>query len=100
MITYTVIKPFTVVPNNVPLEINDTLVKYEDSVLVIMGSSNSTYVTFYEWVGSPSSLQYLQYTSQEPDTSGGSGVVTPINTSSNYTTTDIVNKINEIIGVI
>jgi len=98
MITYTVIKTFTITPNNIPLAIGDSVVKYDDSVLVIADGNSITSFTFYNWVGSPSSLGFFEYVSQSDDPS--SSTVVPIDLESNFTTTDIVNKINEVIATI
>lgn len=99
MIIYTVTNPFTIMPDNVDLSIGDTLIKYEDSILVLVGTKRITFVTFYEWLGGTSSLEYFEPTSQEPD-DGGAILVAELDPLSNYTTTDIVNKLNEVIGAI
>jgi hypothetical protein len=86
-------------PENLALAIGDTLVKYSDSILVKIGTTRITYITFYEWLGSTPSLEYFEFTSQEPDDGGGT-LVAEIDPLSDYTTTDIVNKINEVITAI
>lgn len=98
MKTYSVIKPFTITPLGIPVAIGDSVIKYDDLVAVRVGSSRITDITFYNWVGSASSLSFFTFVSEGAD-SGGE-LIAPIDTLSNYTTTDIVNKINETITVI
>jgi hypothetical protein len=84
---------------NIDLAIGDTVIKYSGSVVVKTGTTRITFVTFYEWLGSTPSLEYFELTSQEPDDGGGT-LVAEIDPLSDYDTTDIVNKINEVITAI
>ena len=59
MTTYTVTQVFTKTPENIALNIGDTLVKYSDSVLVKIGTVSITSITFYYWIGSASSLAFM-----------------------------------------
>lgn len=107
MKNYTVLKAFTLCPAQVALHVGDTLGRYDDHVVVAVGSDLLTSESLYAWVGSTSSEPYLSYTStvvDPPYGGGGGGVPGPIPTQldpdSEFSTLDIVNKINETIVAI
>lgn len=98
MINYTVTKPFVKQPENISLAVSDSVSKYSDSQKVLIGTTVITEKTFYSWVGSPESFDYLEYSSTEADPSGSG--ISPIDPDSEYHTYDLVAKINEIISEI
>lgn len=52
--------------------IGQTVSKYDNSVVVLIGSTEYTNQALYDWVGSADSLNYLTFTGSAPDP-GGSG---------------------------
>ena len=96
MKTYLITQDFTISPGNLSAESGNPLIKYDDSVLVTVAGASITSSTFYAWVGSSSSSDYLELQSSEADPVE-SGKPDKIVIESNFNTTDIVTKINEVI---
>lgn len=97
MKVYTAIKEFIIKPQNVTIHVGDTLTKYDNTVVVSFDSSYSTATSFWTWVGSVNSEEFLSLTSSSSDPATPPGTLTPIDPLSNYSTTDIVNTINGVI---
>ena len=100
MKTYTVTKEFIIKPQNIIMTVGSTLQKYDDTAIVIVhGATSISAFTFYSWVGSEVSLEFMSLTSQEVDPDIP-GALTPIDLGTNFTTTEIVNKINSVVSYI
>ena len=88
MNVYTVTAAFKQAPDNIALEVGNTVGKLEGSVLSTVDSVEYTNEAFYAWIGSADSLNYMSFTGNVPDPSTGSGVpATPVATPSGPTDT-------------
>ena len=92
MINYTAIKTFNL--KNTLIEIGDTFGKLEDSIGVWVNETLITEYTFYMWVGSIRSEDFLQLSgTQEPDpnsseNNSGIGGIKDINSGVDFLTID------------
>ena len=96
MKTYTVTKTFNVSPQGLTLSVNDTILKFDNLVVVQISDTIITSETFWAWIGSVPSLEFIELTSTSADPSNPVDL-TPIDLNSNFKTSDLVNKINALI---
>ena len=70
---YTATAEFSLPVQGEAIVIGQTLSRYDNSVVVLIGSTEYTNQALYDWVGSDDSLNYLTFTGSAPDPGGGSG---------------------------
>lgn len=92
---YTVISEFTILPQGKLMSIGKTLTKYTQEFVVESDGVATNDASFWNWVGSDSSKGLMELTVIMPD-SGNPLALIPL--EGNYTTTDIVTTINNIIN--
>jgi len=81
MRVYTVTNEFDLTLLNMTVTVGTTIGKYDGQILSLIGSTEWSDPAFYDWVGSPDSLNFMSFTGVVPDPVAGDGVPrTPVAT--------------------